>query len=123
MPLVCRLAGIRCPCVSGSGSCAAVVQALTFTSMSLMREPYVGTGIDGALRSAQIDESEADTLDRHDPRREDVLESARRWREQAAVLAKSESSALDPDAAEDAILEAAALYDQDETFRRQVDGQ
>jgi hypothetical protein len=48
-----------------------------------MRRPYVGTGIDGARRSAQIDREEADTLAADDPRREELLLSARQWEEQA----------------------------------------
>jgi len=35
----------------------------TMPPMMDMRYPYVGTGADGALRSARIDESEAETLD------------------------------------------------------------
>lgn len=44
-----------------------------------LRTPYVGEGADGARRSAQIDREEAAGLDRGDPRRERLLESAQRW--------------------------------------------
>ena len=47
------------------------------------RRPYVGAGADGALRSAQIDREEADVLEPDDPRREALLESARRWEGEA----------------------------------------
>lgn len=50
------------------------------------RHPYVGEGVDGARRSAQVDEEEADMLDRPDPRVELLRESAARWRRQAAEL-------------------------------------
>jgi hypothetical protein len=47
------------------------------------REPYVGRGRDGCLRSAQIDREEADC---HDPGeyRDALLASAERWEELAA---------------------------------------
>lgn len=51
-----------------------------------MREPYVGEGRDGCLRSAAIDRSEAEGLDREDPRREELLASAQRWEEQAETI-------------------------------------
>lgn len=85
----------------------------TMTHMDNLRRPYVGEGIDGALRSAAIDESEADTLDRADPRLDDVLASARRWREQAAWLQAQHG---------DTIAAAAAAYDHDEDTRRALDG-
>lgn len=47
------------------------------------RTPYIGSGADGAHRSAAIDREEADTLDRHDPRRDELLDSAHRWDLQA----------------------------------------
>lgn len=50
------------------------------------RRPYVGDGADGARRSAEVDRNEADTLDRDDPRRDELLASADRWEEQAAQL-------------------------------------
>lgn len=54
--------------------------------MEQMRRPYVGEGVDGALRSAAIDESEAECLDASDPRVEELRASARRWRAQADQL-------------------------------------
>lgn len=51
-----------------------------------LRIPYVGVGADGARRSAQIDRDEADTLAVDDPRHALLLESARRWDEQAKRL-------------------------------------
>lgn len=50
------------------------------------RNPYVGSGADGARRSAQIDREEADTLPANDSRRDDLLDSARRWDDYAALL-------------------------------------
>ncbi|HSE44883.1 MAG TPA: hypothetical protein VLA89_06100 [Gemmatimonadales bacterium] len=47
------------------------------------RNPYVGSGADGARRSANIDRDELDTLDTDDPRREAIEESIRRWEDQA----------------------------------------
>lgn len=47
------------------------------------RNPYVGTGADGARRSANIDRDELDTLDTDDPRREALQESVERWEQQA----------------------------------------
>lgn len=47
------------------------------------RNPYVGSGADGARRSANIDRDELDTLDLDDPRREAIEESASRWERQA----------------------------------------
>ncbi len=55
--------------------------------MAEHREPYVGGGIDGALRSAQIDREEADTLDNAHPRYRPLLDSAERWEQQARELA------------------------------------
>lgn len=54
--------------------------------MDNIRYPYVGEGADGAIRSARIDETEAETLDPGDPRRQDLLASAQRWYEQAQAL-------------------------------------
>ena len=51
------------------------------------RNPYVGAGVSGARRSAQIDRDELDTLASDDPRRELLAESARRWDRQADELA------------------------------------
>ncbi|GEM_PF-6838473 len=51
------------------------------------RTPYVGTGEDGARRSAEIDREGADTLGRADMDRQyALLESAQRWEQQAYVL-------------------------------------
>jgi hypothetical protein len=50
------------------------------------RDPYVGSGADGARRSAEIDRTEADCLDRTDPRYGRLLESAADWDAQAAEL-------------------------------------
>lgn len=50
------------------------------------RFPYVGDGVDGALRSARIDEEEAEMLDPGE-RRDALLLSAERWRMQADELA------------------------------------
>ena len=52
-----------------------------------LREPYVGEGVDGCLRSAQIDREEADCLDRSDPRCSEVIASAERWEQQAEIVA------------------------------------
>lgn len=66
------------------------------------REPYVGDGSDGCLRSAQIDREEADTLDTdlHADRIVELLESAIRWEAQAVRAAIAEASAHDPAQAE-----------------------
>lgn len=69
--------------------------------------------MDGALRSAQIDESEADMLDQEDPRREEILASARRWREQASLLATREEQPGGNGGSQDDIMIAASLYDSD----------
>lgn len=47
------------------------------------RVPYVGQGVDGCLRSAQIDREEADTYDLADPRLSRCLDSALGWEDQA----------------------------------------
>lgn len=47
-----------------------------------MRRPYVGSGVSGARRSAQIDREEAD-VEPNEERRALLLESARQWEEQA----------------------------------------
>jgi hypothetical protein len=54
------------------------------------RYPYVGEGIDGCFRSAQIDREEAELLPAEDPRREELEESARRWSRQARELLHAE---------------------------------
>jgi hypothetical protein len=48
--------------------------------------PYVGQGVDGCHRSAQIDREEADTLDVLDVRREQLYASADAWERQAEQL-------------------------------------
>ena len=47
------------------------------------RNPYVGSGADGARRSAEIDREEMDLLDLDDPRREAIQDSIERWERQA----------------------------------------
>lgn len=47
------------------------------------RRPYVGDGIDGALRSAEIDRSEADTYPSGSEEKARCLASAEAWEEQA----------------------------------------
>lgn len=59
------------------------------TPAASIREPYVGDGVDGCLRSAQIDREEADCLDLSDPRYAEALASAERWEQQAVVLASA----------------------------------
>lgn len=51
--------------------------------MNGWRRPYVGSGADGARRSAEIDREERDLLDRDDPRRESLTDSVERWERQA----------------------------------------
>lgn len=63
-----------------------------------LREPYVGEGIDGSLRSAQIDREEADCLDRDDPRHAEVLASAENWERQAEQLALQNPGVCRPEA-------------------------
>lgn len=55
------------------------------------RDPYVGEGIDGALRSAQIDEEEAGQYPTGSARAERCLVSALRWRAQAQALQRGEA--------------------------------
>ena len=50
------------------------------------RNPYIGSGEDGARRSAQIDREEADGLAWGDDRRDALEQSADRWEEQAHRL-------------------------------------
>jgi hypothetical protein len=59
---------------------------LGYPPLAVERRPYVSHGIDGALRSATIDREEADTLAPGDPRRDELLDSARRWDQQARRL-------------------------------------
>lgn len=64
----------------------AVEAARRGWSLPWHRPPYVGDGADGARRSAEIDRTEADGLDRRDPRVEQLLASAAAWDAQAAEL-------------------------------------
>ncbi len=50
------------------------------------RTPYVGSGEDGARRSAEIDREEADRVDIFDSRYNRLLESAESWEAQARDL-------------------------------------
>lgn len=50
------------------------------------RRPYVGSGEDGARRSGRIDRDEADGLSWLDDRRDELLQSAERWEQQAHEL-------------------------------------
>ncbi len=63
-----------------------------------LREPYVGDGVDGCLRSAQIDREEADCLDLDDPRYAGVIASAESWERQAEQLARQDSGVRRPEA-------------------------
>lgn len=54
------------------------------------REPYLGDGVDGALRSAEIDREEAGALMQGDPRRHELLLSAERWVAQAHALERDD---------------------------------
>jgi hypothetical protein len=68
------------------------------TPHTRLREPYVGKGVDGCLRSAQIDREEADCLDLSDPRYEQVLASAEQWEQQAEQLANEPRGVPRPEA-------------------------
>jgi hypothetical protein len=57
------------------------------------RAPYVGEGIDGAIRSAQIDREEAGGLVQGDPRRHELLVSADLWMRQAEALERDSGGA------------------------------
>lgn len=61
--------------------------------MTEHRNPYVGEGIDGALRSARIDEEESDLYPAGSARADRCLISAARWRAQARELAAEEPEA------------------------------
>jgi hypothetical protein len=63
-----------------------------------LREPYVGEGVDGCLRSAWIDREEADCLDLSDARHAEVLSSAERWEQQAEQLAGQAARLRRPEA-------------------------
>jgi hypothetical protein len=69
----------------------------TPTPATRLREPYVGEGIDGCLRSAQIDREEADCLDLNDPRYAEVIASAASWERQAEQLAQQNSGVRRPE--------------------------
>lgn len=56
------------------------------------RNPYVGDDVDGCLRSAQIDQEEADLLDLDDPRRAYLHDSDEAWRAQAKRLSDQASA-------------------------------
>jgi hypothetical protein len=60
------------------------------------RNPYVGDGADGCLRSARIDQEEADLLDIGDPRRAYLHDSAEAWRAQADRLAATDEAPTGP---------------------------
>ena len=60
------------------------------------RNPYVGDDVEGCLRSAQIDEEDADLLDAADPRRVYLHDSAEPWRAQAQRLATTDRAAAGP---------------------------
>jgi len=68
------------------------------TLRSRLREPYVGEGIDGCLRSARIDREEADCLDLSDPRYAEVIASAESWERQAEQLAHQAPGVRRPEA-------------------------
>lgn len=53
------------------------------------RDPYVGTGADGARRSADIDRAEADTYPTGGDRWQDCMSSALRWERQAREIEES----------------------------------
>lgn len=50
-----------------------------------LRIPYVGSGVDGCLRSAQIDREELELLSADDHRRDLLLGSIRAWEMQATL--------------------------------------
>lgn len=54
--------------------------------MTTHRTPYVGTGEDGARRSARIDRDQAEGLSWSDPRRGELEASAEQWEQQATDL-------------------------------------
>ena len=54
------------------------------------RGPYVGEGVDGCHRSAQIDREEAETLDVLDVRRDELYASVETWERQAEQLEQVE---------------------------------
>ena len=63
------------------------------TSPVPLRNPYVGDGADGARRSSQIDQEEADCLPRGE-QRDHCLLSAERWILQAEYLEPSTAGML-----------------------------
>lgn len=50
------------------------------------REPYVGVGKDGCLRSAEIDRTEKDGLVAQDEMHDFLNDSIRRWKKQASEI-------------------------------------
>jgi hypothetical protein len=75
------------------------------------RIPYVGDGVDGARRSAEIDRAEADTHPTDSPAWQRCMDSAARWEEQAEFLLDSallsDDSDLSPEA--EALLAAGGI--------------
>lgn len=61
-----------------------------------IRNPYVGDGVDGCLRSAQIDQEEADLLDLADPRRAYLHDSAEAWQAQAERTTATDAAPAGP---------------------------
>ena len=70
----------------------------TLAPVTRLREPYVGEGVDGCLRSAQIDREEADCLDLDGPRYAEVIASAESWERQAEQLARQDAGVRRPEA-------------------------
>lgn len=60
------------------------------------RRPYVGDGVDGARRSAEIDRTEADTYPTGSDARDRCLRSAIRWEQQADDLIDAGEPVVDP---------------------------
>lgn len=58
------------------------------------RNPYVGSGVDGCIRSAAIDRSEANTYNSDDPRRDECMASAAEWEAQALRWSTSEDQLI-----------------------------
>lgn len=91
----CRRTSARSICAECARACAirsrCVMTHPTLSGPSSaelpprLRTPYVGDGVDGALRSAQIDRSEADGLD-PGLQRDLCLASAQQWLLQAQLI-------------------------------------
>jgi hypothetical protein len=58
-------------------------RARTVATMPSPRIPYVGCGVDGCVSSARLDLEEAKHLAAEDPRRQQLIDSARAWLAQA----------------------------------------